>query len=39
MIIVPIPYAEEARKVKKKEKKTIINGSDKYQYPGNDHIP
>ena len=33
MIIVPIPQAEE------EEKKRIINGSDKYKYPGNDHIP
>jgi hypothetical protein len=35
------PYHRQKKKIEKEEeeKKKIINGSDKYKYPGNDHIP
>ena len=35
-----VPYHRQ-KKIEKEEEqnKRIINGSDKYKYPGNDHIP
>ena len=35
------PYHRQKKKIEKEEeeKKKIINGSDKYKYPDNDHIP
>ena len=36
---VPIPYRQKKIEKEEEEKKRIISGSDKYKYPGNDHIP